>query len=83
MKNRVTGKLRSIRNAPIVNKLGKALRKLPILDAITFWVGIWDTINGVKKIKEGFRHANEWKKHIRTLRDAKQNIVEWYAQSDL
>ena len=82
MKNRLTGKLRSISLPPSVKVKALRLSSIPFLDAISVVVGIWDTINGAKKMKEGSSVAKEMKELVKVLDSAKQEIVDWYAKTD-
>ena len=56
--------------------LSKGLSAVSSVVAVGF--GIWDTINGANKIKEGSKLSDEFRKVIKPLRKSKDDINKMY-----
>lgn len=77
--NKIAGK-KVIPKTGVIIKAGSTLSKgLTYLGSvITIGFGIWDTINGANKIKEGSKLSDEFRKVIGPLRKAKSDINKNY-----
>ena len=69
-------------SAGVIKHSGKAAKGLSIIgSAISIGFGIFDTINGAKKIREGSTLSEEFRKIIGPLDKEKDRIIEFWSLS--